>query len=148
MVLLLFFPLYLSASLPVIQAGTEYGYPPYCLVDSDGEADGFSIDLLTASLEVMGYDVQFTIDTWQTVQSQLANGDIEVLPLMSRNPDREETFDFTFPYITMNGTYIVHEDSEMPETSKDLIGLRIGVMKGDSSEDYVRNLDIEYYYHG
>ncbi len=127
----------------MIQAGAEYGYPPYCIIDGKGEADGFSVELLTAALEVMGYDVEFSIDTWQNIVTALSQGDIQVLPLMSRNPDREETFDFTFPYITMNGTYVVHEEGKMPADVEDLVGLRVGVMEGDSAASYIESLDIE-----
>ena len=41
-------------SSPTVKSGCEYDYPPYCLVTEEGEADGFSVELLRAALEAMG----------------------------------------------------------------------------------------------
>ena len=36
-----------------IQAGSEYDYPPFCIVSEDGEADGFSVELLRARFKLL-----------------------------------------------------------------------------------------------
>ena len=40
-----------------IKSGCEYDYPPYCIVDKNQKADGFSVELLREALKSAGYDV-------------------------------------------------------------------------------------------
>ncbi|MBI9102087.1 MAG: transporter substrate-binding domain-containing protein [Spirochaetales bacterium] len=130
-----------SAPLPPsdsILVGVEYGYPPYSMVDSHGTARGFSVELIQASLEVMGKKAVFQVDSWEIVKQALEEKTIQALPLVGRTPERESIFDFTFPYLTRYGTIVVPEGRPIPENFEELAGLRVGVMEGDNAEEYVR----------
>jgi len=37
----------------VMLVGSEYDYPPFCVVDSAGQADGFSVELLRADRDLL-----------------------------------------------------------------------------------------------
>lgn len=124
-----------------IQAGCEIDYPPFCIVDENGNADGFSVELLRAALEAVGREVQFQTGTWSEVKSRLATGQIQALPLVGRTPEREDLFDFTFPYMTLRGTIVVRDDTTDIQTLADLRGRRVAVMKGDNSEEFLRRQD-------
>ena len=121
-----------------ITAGSEIGYPPYCIVNEKGEADGFSVQLLRAALAAMGYQVDFHVDQWSVVKHALEIGTVEVLPLVGRTPEREEIYDFTFPYLTMHGTILINRTTTGINTIHDLPGKRVAVMEGDNAEEYVR----------
>jgi two-component system sensor histidine kinase EvgS len=127
---------------PVIQAGSEIGYPPYCIVDQQGNADGFSVELMRAALDAMGFDVTFEVGSWKEVKQSLEFGSVDALPLVGRTPEREDIFDFTFPYLTMHGTIVVHEDTHGITDLEDLSGRRVAVMQGDNAQEYVlRSVD-------
>ncbi len=128
----------LAAEEPVIRAGSEIGYPPYCIVDENGEADGFSVELLSASLDAMGFRTEYVIDQWSVVKQQLEVGAIDALPLVGRTPDREDVYDFTFPYLTMHGALLVHEDETAITSLEDLTGRRTAVMAGDNAQEFLR----------
>ncbi len=66
-----------------IVVGSELDYPPYALVTADGQADGFSVDLMKAVCEVMEIDVTFRVGPWSEVRAALENGEIDALPLVS-----------------------------------------------------------------
>jgi len=124
-----------------ILAGCEIDYPPFCLVHADGRADGFSVELMREALDKMGRTVEFRTGTWSEVRGLLERGEINALPLVGRTPEREAAFDFTVPYLTMHGAIVVREDTSGIQTLSDLRGKRVGVMRGDNAEEFVRRGD-------
>jgi PAS domain S-box-containing protein len=144
--LLVFLPFFLAAEVEearsnTLLSGCEIDYPPFCFVHSDGRADGFSVELLQQSLSKMGREVNFSTGTWHEVRSMLASGEIEVLPLVGRTPEREEIFDFSVPYLTMYGAIIVREDNAEISEINDLRGKTVAVMKDDNAEEFLRRSD-------
>lgn len=127
-----------STPKQIIVSASEDDYPPFCLTNSDNQADGFSVELLRAALKAMGKEVSFEIGPWVDVKQKLIDRQVQVLPLVGRTPEREAQFDFTFPYISMRGSIIVRDDSRDIRSLKDLVGKRIAVMKGDNAEEFLR----------
>ncbi len=124
--------------MPITRSGCEVDYPPFCIVHEDGRADGFSVELLRATLARMGREVSFRTGPWTEVRGWLERGEVDVLPLVGRTPEREELFDFTVPYLTMHGAIVVRDDTLDVRSLTDLRGRRVGVMKGDNAEEYLR----------
>lgn len=125
-----------------IRSGCEYDYPPYCTVSPEGEAGGFSVELLNATLGSMGYHVSYTTNVWAKVKQSLIDGESEVLPLVGRTPEREGLFDFTIPYLPMHGSIFVHEENTTIHALSDLSGKQIAVMKADNAEEFVRRSNL------
>lgn len=118
--------------------GSEPDYPPYCLINSAGEAEGFSIDLIKAALEARNLDYQITVDLWSKLKLALAKGEIDALPLVGRTPEREALYDFTFPYISLHGAIFVRDNEHRIKSLSDLKDKEIMVMSGDNAEEYAR----------
>ena len=118
-------------------AGCEKGYPPFCFVDEGGTARGFSVELLRAALAKMDYNVEFRTGLWPEVKSNLADAEIDVLPLVGRTPEREAIFDFTFPYMPLHGAIIVREASDSIRNLDDLRGREVAVMEGDNAHEFL-----------
>ncbi len=127
-----------DANVITIKSASEYDYPPFSVVDGNGQADGFSIELLKAALGAVGWEVEFYTGTWDQIKDDLANGRIQVLPLVGRTPEREAIFDFTVPYITLYGAIFVRSGETGINSVADLQGKQIVVMAGDNAEEYVR----------
>lgn len=119
----------------------EIDYPPYCRVTPQGEADGFSVELLRAALKAMGRDVAFKTGQWSELKQDLAEGRIQALPVVGRTPEREAVFDFTFPYLPVHGTIIVRDSNTNIQSAADLKGRAVAVLKGDNAEEYLRRVD-------
>lgn len=126
-----------------VVSASEPSYPPFCIVNDNNKADGFSVELLRAALDAMNYSVSFKVDKWDRIKAELAEGKLDVLPLVGRTPEREEIFDFTFPYITMHGSIVVRKDQQDIHSITDLKGKRVAVMKGDNAEEYVRRIKLD-----
>lgn len=127
-----------TATPSLILAGSEIDYPPYCVVNAEGQADGFAVELLRAALKAMGRDVAFKLGPWDEVKQDLAKGRVQVLPLVGRTPEREALYDFTFPYLSMHGAIVVREAETGIQSLADLAGRQVAVMRGDNAEEFVR----------
>jgi PAS domain S-box-containing protein len=121
-----------------IRSASELDYPPFALVTKDNQADGFGVEMLREALRAMGREVQFTVGPWNKIRQDLREGRIQVLPLVARTEERQSYLDFTAPYLSLHGTIIVRQGNSSIQRAEDLQGKVIVVMKGDSSEEYVR----------
>jgi PAS domain S-box-containing protein len=128
----------LAQPQPPVLSASEIDYPPFSIVDAAGNADGFSVELLRAALAAMGRKVSFRIGPWSDVRGLLERGDVQVLPLVGRTPEREALFDFTFPYMTLHGAIVVRKDTEGIDNLGDLKERRVAVMKSDNAEEFLR----------
>jgi hypothetical protein len=82
-----------------IRSASEFDYPPFSIVTRDNHADGFAVEMLRESLRAMGREVEFTIGPWHKIKQDLADGRIQVLPLVARTLERQAHYDFTAPYL-------------------------------------------------
>lgn len=135
-----FFSVTAMANDPLTSAA-EIDYPPFSVVSGDGQADGFSVELLRAALKTMGRDVTFRTGTWPEVRGLLETGEIQALPLVGRTPEREALFDFTVPYMSLHGAIVVRSDTDGIYTLDDLRGRKVAVMLGDNAEEFLRRED-------
>ena len=126
-----------------ILVGSEVSYPPYCFVNENGKADGFSVEVFKAAASAMNITFDIKTDLWENLKIDLAEGKIDALPLVGRTPEREPLFDFSFPYITMHGTIVVRNDETEIYSLSDLKGKKIAVMKGDNSEEFLHRIKLD-----
>jgi PAS domain S-box-containing protein len=125
-----------------IVIASEPDYPPYCIVDENAQADGFSVDLFKAAAEAVGLNVEIKIGVWSQIKTDLAEGRIDALPLVGRTPEREEVFDFTMPYLSLHGAVFVRKGTTGIHSLEDLKGKEIVVMEGDNAEEFVKRDNI------
>jgi diguanylate cyclase (GGDEF)-like protein/PAS domain S-box-containing protein len=109
-------------------------------VTSGGKADGFSVELLKAVAEEMGFLLEFKIDEWSVIKKELEEGKLDVLPLVGYTEERDEVYDFTVPYIVMRGNIFVREDSDI-KSEDDLYGKELLVMDNDNAHEYVQRME-------
>jgi len=121
----------------IIRSASEIDYPPFCHLDERGSPTGFSVELLTEALKRMDKKVNFKVGIWADVKKMLEIGEVDVLPLVGRTPEREEIFDFTFPYMTLYGAIVVRADNNDIHSIDDIEGKTIAVMKADNAEEYL-----------
>lgn len=122
----------------IIRSAAEDDYPPFSQIAEDGQATGFSVELLRAALHAMNRDVAFDVGAWSDIKNSLERGELDVLPLAGRTPERESVFDFTFPYLSLHGAIVVREDTADIDELNDLIDKQVAVMEGDNAEEFLR----------
>jgi PAS domain S-box-containing protein len=131
-----------EANPTLLRSASEYDYPPFCIVNEDGTAGGFSVELLRAACEAMDMKIDFKVGEWSVIKQELADGKLDVLPLVGRTPENEPLFDFTFSYMTYHGAVFARTGEKRFKTREDLKKARLIVMKGDNAEDYVRRVKL------
>jgi PAS domain S-box-containing protein len=120
----------------VLRSASELDYPPFAVVRKDGSADGFSVDLLKEVIRASGLEISFTVAPWNQIKQQLAEGKLDVLPLVAYSAERDQVFDFTAPYLQMHGTIFVRKGNTSIQTEADLKDKELLVMRGDSAHEY------------
>ena len=123
---------------PAIRSAAEIDYPPFSFVDPEGNADGFSVELLRAALGAMDREVTFRTGTWPEARGWLERAEVQALPIVGRTPEREELYDFTVPYMTLHGAIVVRGAETGVARIEDLVGRRVAVMQGDNAEEFLR----------
>lgn len=124
-----------------VTVGVETSYPPYASISDSREPVGFSIELLEAVLDVMGYKASYMMDSFDKVSSALQTGKISILPVLARIPEREALYDFSFPYLTMHGTFVGRVSEKLPTSVEEVEHQRIAVMRGDTAHLYLKRFD-------
>ncbi len=130
-----------ETTAPAIRSAAEIDYPPFSIVDEQGRASGFSVELMRAALAAMGRDVTFRTGPWAEVRGWLETGETDALPLVGRTPEREPLFDFTFPYMTLHGAIVIRKGTSGIWGLGDLVGRHVAVMRGDNAEEFLRRED-------
>ena len=123
-------------SRSILKSASELDYPPFAIVREDGSADGFSVDLLKSVVKAVGLNIEFTVGPWAEIKQELVDGHIDVLPLVSYSIEREKVYDFTAPYLRMNGTFFIRQGEKPIKSEADLKGKEILVMRGDTAHEY------------
>ena len=100
------------------------------------------MELLRASLRAVGREVEFKTAPWAEIKQDLAEGRLQALPLVGRTPEREDIYDFTFPYLTMHGTLVVRVGTADIRNPADLKGKQVAVLQGDNAEEYLLRADL------
>jgi ABC-type amino acid transport substrate-binding protein len=122
-----------------LQSASELDYPPFAVVKPDGTADGFSVDLLKAVAKTIDYKLNISVGPWNEIKKQLAEGKLDVLPLVAHTKEREKIYDFTVPYLQMHGTIFVRKGDKSISTEKDFMDKGVMVMKGFFLRIYVQS---------
>ncbi|WP_028866165.1 transporter substrate-binding domain-containing protein [Psychromonas aquimarina] len=133
---------YTLSEHPVIRSAADYDYPPFSGVNKAGEADGFSVELLKASLNAINLEVEFYSAPWREIKKSLAAGKLDALPIVGRTPEREAEFDFTVPYITIYGKVYVRKGDNRVRKIEDLKGMQIIVKTKDNAEEFASRAKI------
>ena len=120
----------------ILSSASELDYPPFSIIQKDGSADGFSVELLKAVVDAVGFDINFKVGPWNEIKRELIDGQLDVLPLVSYSKERDEVLDFTAPYLRMHGAIFIRKGEKSIHSESDLKGKEVLVMKGDTAHEY------------
>jgi len=126
-----------DSSTRLLLSASELDYPPFAVVREGNLADGFSVDILKAVIQVVGRQVRISVGPWSSIKQQLIDGQLDVLPLVAYSEEREKFFDFSNPYLQMQGSVFVRQHDNHIKELRDLRDKELIVMRGDSAHEYV-----------
>lgn len=127
-----------ESSEKVLKVGSELDFPPYALVNENGEADGYSVDLLKAVAEEVGLKLDIKAAPWAEIRRDLEMGNIDVLPFVAWSVERDQKLDFTSTHVTVHDNIFRRKGDLRIRSEADLKGKTVLVMEGDSAHDYLK----------
>ena len=123
----------LAAEPPLIRAGSELDFRPYCFTDKDGQPTGLGVDLLQAVADRMALRLEITPGPWDQVWSQLVAGEIDVLPVVARTPGREPLVEFSLAHTETFDAFFVRQGRPPIRDIAGAAGKEIAVPRSDAA---------------
>jgi PAS domain S-box-containing protein len=124
---------------PVINVGGELDWAPFDFVDSNGIYGGLSKDYLDEIANIAGFKVKYhTGKTWTELLSSLKSGEIDMLPALYKNKEREEFIEFTSSYLTLPEYIFTTNENANLNSLERLRGHTIVQVKGYSVISWIR----------
>ena len=110
-------------------------YPPYLFLDANGRPQGYLVDLWALWSRKTGTPVDLQPMAWQDALTAIREGQADVIDIISRNPVREQLYDFSEAYGHQNlGIYVDHAIQGVHDT-RSLQGFQIGVVRASACVD-------------
>ncbi|MER2063062.1 MAG: amino acid ABC transporter substrate-binding protein/permease [Alkalibacterium sp.] len=124
---------------------TDVTFAPFEYQNEDGEYIGIDIDLLAAIAEDQGFDYELRPMNFSAGLQALESNQVDgMIAAMSITPEREESFDFSEPYIDAGPVLAVHEDNDEISSYDDLNGKTLAVKIGTTGAQFADELAEEY----
>lgn len=124
----------------VITVGTDATWPPMEFVNEDRELVGFDIDLMNAIADAAGFEVEFQNTAWDGIFAGLGAGEYDaVISSVTITEERQETMDFSMPYINAGQVLIVQSETDGVTELSDLTGESVGAQIGTTGAIEVQN---------
>jgi polar amino acid transport system substrate-binding protein len=134
---------YASDDDKTIRVGGNSGYPPYEFLDKNGNATGFTVDLLRAIAEIMGMKVEITVGEWARMHDALLGGTIDMTLGMSNSDDREKVFDFTSPHTIVQHAIFARKESPVVNSLEELRGKKVLLHRNGIMHERLKKLGFE-----
>ncbi|OPX64564.1 transporter substrate-binding domain-containing protein [Methanoregula sp. PtaB.Bin085] len=134
----------IAAGTGPVQARTisvvmDNNYPPYIFPDSTGQPQGILIDQWRLWEEKTGNRANITATDWNTAQVRMDAGEFDVIDTIFRSGTREQKYDFSKPYATLDVPLYVDADISGISGPESLEGFVVAVKSGDYTVEYLRS---------
>ena len=124
-----------------VRIGTEGAYPPFNFIDSDGQLQGFDIDIAKALCEEMGAECEFVAQDWDgIIPALIANKYDAIIASMSITEERKEKVDFTNKYYSTPPAMIAAKDTDLASADPaDLAGKAVGAQSATTHATFLED---------
>lgn len=121
-----------------LRIGTEGAYPPFNMVDSNGELQGFDVDIAKALCAEMKADCTFVKQDWDgIIPALLARKYDAIVASMSITEERKKAVDFTEKYWTNKLRFIGKKGMELDISAEGLKGKTVAAQRATISGDWL-----------
>ena len=116
----------------VVKIGTEGAYPPYNVINDDGEVDGFERELGDELCRRANLECVWVTNEWDTIIPNLVAGKYDtIMAGMSITDERDETIDFTQPYFPPSPSVYVAQAGAGDEAAAGRIAAQVATIQAD-----------------
>ena len=114
-----------------------YEYEPYCMVNEEGEMEGYYYDLMKLFEDELSFDYEFIVLPLSEGMNQLVSGDLDLMLGISMNNQFKDQFIFNHNWTNKEifGLFSLEEVSL--NQLKERKDLKLGLVRGDSNANKV-----------
>ncbi len=121
-----------KASGRTFTVGFDAEFPPYGYMDDNGDYVGFDLDLAQELCTRKGWELKKQPIDWDAKDMELSSGSIDCIWNGFTIQGREDSYEWTIPYVDNSQVFVVKADSGINALS-DLAGKKVGVQKDSSA---------------
>lgn len=96
-----------------VTIGVEGAFPPFNATTSNGELEGFDLDVAKEVCVRAKLECNIVAQDWDSQIPSLVAGKFDAVLTMGPNPKRREVIDFTDPYAITPNTFLVSADGPL-----------------------------------
>ncbi len=116
-----------------VRVGVYQNSPKVALSEA-GRPEGIFIDLIEGIAEREGWELEYVPGTWSEGLERLAKGDIDLMPDVARNQEREALFAFPTEPVLASWNQVYTRQGSGLRSMLDLEGKRVAVLSGSVQE--------------
>ncbi len=118
-----------------IRIATDAGFPPFHMIDADGQVTGYDIELAVAVVTQAGLEPEIVVvDSFGDLFTGLTEGDHDLVAATTGiTAERQKRFLFTEPYFSTCQAVLVRDGQHEPESIAELAGCCVGASAGTTS---------------
>ncbi len=121
-----------------LRIGTEGAYPPFNMVNENGNLHGFDIDITNALCAEMERTCIFVVQDWDgIIPGLLANKYDAIVASMSITEERKKAVDFTNKYWTNKLQFIAPTDADLDVSPEGMADMSVGAQRATISAQWV-----------
>lgn len=130
-----------AGDITKLRIGTEGAYPPFNLIDKDGNLQGFDVEIAKALCNAAGVQCEFVIQDWDgLIPGLLAKKYDAIIASMAITEERKKKVAFTEKYYMTPAKFIAKKGSGFVITPPGLKGKTVGVQRGTTHDNFIRDM--------
>lgn len=128
-----------TAERPPLRVGMERDYPPFCMVDEQGNVSGFDFDIATALCRNMKRECVILPMAFQEVLDAMEQGRLDIAVAgLAVKPDRLRYMNFSDSYYHSRSIYITGR--EVSVTKEWMRGKKLGTQSGTAQRSLAEKM--------
>lgn len=128
-----------SEDIKVLRIAVEAPYPPFAMLDEDGNLSGFDVDIAYALCNELGYECDVQNVPFDEILPRIVAGEIDLgIAGMGASAERKQLVDFTERYFRSLSIFIEKEGTLSELTPETIKGLRVGTQEGTLQAEYLQ----------
>ncbi len=123
-----------------VNVGFLKSFPPYYLLDENGNPSGFAADVMNAVAKRAGLTVKYRVkENWSEINKALQNGDIDIIPNYGITEQRKDHAAYTVPVDTFRISIFVRKDTNDIKSIDDLSERPVAVLTSNAAHRILKS---------
>ncbi len=124
---------------PVVELGIDPGFAPYEFFDENGNYQGIAADYVKLIEEMLGITMRVRgMLTWSEFIEKARKHEIDILPCVGWNKEREEYLLFTNSYLSFPRVVFSRKSGAGPKSEEELVRFAVGVQENSSHHGWIK----------